>query len=53
MRRERKVWEALEHPNILPFYGYANDEDFQPFGAFLSPVSFLPRCGIKLTEMYP
>jgi hypothetical protein len=33
------VWEALEHPNILPFYGHADDEDFQPFGAFISPVN--------------
>lgn len=39
VRRERMVWEALEHPNILPFYGHADDEDFQPFGAFISPVN--------------
>jgi len=36
--RERTVWEALEHPNILPFYGYADDTEFEPFGAFISPV---------------
>jgi hypothetical protein len=33
----------LDHPNILPFYGYANDAHFQPFGAFLSPVSLVLR----------
>lgn len=35
--RERTTWETLNHPNILPFYGYANDESFEPFGALISP----------------
>jgi hypothetical protein len=39
VRRERTVWEALDHPNILPFYGHADDEEFEPFGAFISPVN--------------
>jgi len=39
LRRERKLWGALDHPNIVPFYGYAiNEEIFKPLGAFISPV---------------
>lgn len=37
IERERKVWERLDHPNILPFYGHADDPEFEPFGAFISP----------------
>jgi hypothetical protein len=33
------VWARLEHPNILPFYGYC--EDFGKYGASISPVSRL------------
>lgn len=32
--REIKVWAALDHPNILPFYGFSNK-----FGEFLSMIS--------------
>lgn len=41
MRRERTVWASLRHPNIVPFYGYANDNDriYGLWGAFISPVS--------------
>jgi hypothetical protein len=39
MSRERELWALLEHPNILPFYGYAEDEQvFGLFGALISPV---------------
>ncbi|KAG8780744.1 hypothetical protein FRC15_009318 [Serendipita sp. 397] len=40
IHRERAVWGALDHPNILPCIGYAeDDEQFEPFGALISPVS--------------
>jgi hypothetical protein len=40
VKRERRTWGAVKHPNILPLYGFADDEDlFQPFGALISPVS--------------
>jgi hypothetical protein len=40
MSRERELWAALEHTNIVPFYGYAGDERvFGLFGALISPVS--------------
>jgi hypothetical protein len=30
----------LNHPNILPLYGFADEGKlFQPFGALISPVS--------------
>jgi hypothetical protein len=30
----------LDHPNILQFYGFIEDDErFQPYGAFVSPVS--------------
>ncbi|KAG8818021.1 RHO1 GDP-GTP exchange protein 2, partial [Serendipita sp. 399] len=36
--RERVIWGALNHPNILPLIGYAEgDERFEPFGALISP----------------
>ncbi|KAG8838573.1 hypothetical protein FRB91_007549, partial [Serendipita sp. 411] len=36
--RERRVWAMLEHPNILPLLGYADEEEmFQPLGALISP----------------
>lgn len=39
MEREREVWGALQHPNIAPFCGYAEGDDFYgPFGALISPV---------------
>lgn len=42
MRRERTIWAQLNHPNILPFYGYAEDPRlFGAFGALISPVSRL------------
>ncbi|KAG8755312.1 hypothetical protein FRC14_004154 [Serendipita sp. 396] len=38
IKRERTVWIMLDHPNILPLFGYAEkDERFQPLGAFISP----------------
>ncbi|PVF91224.1 kinase-like protein [Serendipita vermifera] len=37
VRREAIIWLRLDHPNILPLFGFADDEDFQPFGAFISP----------------
>ncbi|KAG8832890.1 hypothetical protein FRC18_004471 [Serendipita sp. 400] len=38
IHRERAVWGALDHPNILPCIGYAeDDEQFEPFGALISP----------------
>jgi hypothetical protein len=41
MRREIALWTATIHPNIHSFYGLANDEEFGPFGALISPVSHL------------
>lgn len=37
IRREAIIWLKLDHPNVLPLLGFADDEDFQPFGAFISP----------------
>ncbi|KIM30254.1 hypothetical protein M408DRAFT_328305, partial [Serendipita vermifera MAFF 305830] len=38
LTRERRAWSALNHPNILPLYGFADDDElFQPFGALISP----------------
>jgi len=39
LRRERKLWGALDHPNIVPFHGYAADREiFRGLGALISPV---------------
>jgi hypothetical protein len=41
MRREKELWAALEHQNIVPLYGYAEDEGvFGLFGALISPVRY-------------
>ncbi|PVF91075.1 kinase-like protein [Serendipita vermifera] len=38
IRREGFIWSRLDHPNILPLLGFANDDKgFGPFGAFVSP----------------
>ncbi|KAG8806256.1 hypothetical protein FRC17_005102, partial [Serendipita sp. 399] len=38
IHRERVIWKALNHPNILPLVGYAEgDAHFEPFGALVSP----------------
>ncbi|KAG8830157.1 hypothetical protein FRC17_005330 [Serendipita sp. 399] len=38
IERERTVWAMLDHPNILPLYGFAEeDARFQPLGALVSP----------------
>jgi hypothetical protein len=43
--REGAIWSKLDHPNILPLLGFVDDDiGFQPFGAFVSPVS----CQLKL-----
>ena len=39
VKRETIVWATTDHPNILPFYGFADDAAFAPFGALISPVS--------------
>jgi hypothetical protein len=40
--RERSVWGQVEHPNIIPLYGYTEESDlFGPFGALISPVILL------------
>lgn len=37
-KRERLVWASLDHSNILPLYGYAEEEDrFGFFGSLISP----------------
>ncbi|KIM30187.1 hypothetical protein M408DRAFT_56231, partial [Serendipita vermifera MAFF 305830] len=33
----------LNHPNILPLYGFVDDEDFFQAGALISPESWLER----------
>ncbi|KAG9050444.1 hypothetical protein FS842_011367, partial [Serendipita sp. 407] len=46
--RERVVWGALDHPNILPCIGYAEDnERFGPYGALVAPW-----CGNRDMFMY-
>jgi hypothetical protein len=56
LKRERSTWAAMNHPNILPLFGFADDhETFQPFGALVSPVNpslFLPAIEIGF-EAYP
>ncbi|PVF91171.1 kinase-like protein, partial [Serendipita vermifera] len=37
LKRERAIWATLSHPNILPFWGFADGEDFGSYGAFISP----------------
>ncbi|PVF94196.1 kinase-like protein [Serendipita vermifera] len=38
IRREGFIWSKLDHPNILPLLGFADDDKgFQHFGAFISP----------------
>jgi hypothetical protein len=40
MSRECEIWAAMEHPNIVPFYGYTESNDkFGYLGALISPVS--------------
>jgi hypothetical protein len=47
MRRELELWAGLQHPNIVPIYGYAEDEKiFGPFGALISPVGKQPLINI-------
>ncbi|PVF94368.1 kinase-like protein [Serendipita vermifera] len=36
--REAVIWLKLDHPNILRLWGFADREDVQPFGAFISPL---------------
>lgn len=34
------MWAWLQHPNILPLYGFAEAEEYYgPYGALISPVS--------------
>ncbi|PVG01330.1 kinase-like protein, partial [Serendipita vermifera] len=38
IQREGTIWATLNHPNVLPLLGFAEDENmFLPFGAFISP----------------
>jgi hypothetical protein len=40
VQREGLIWSNLNHPNILPLLGFVDDDPgFEPFGAFVSPVS--------------
>jgi hypothetical protein len=51
MQRERELWAALRHPNIVPLHGYAEDEGdekiFGEFGALISPVRNQPFINIS------
>ncbi|KAG8833190.1 hypothetical protein FRC17_011189 [Serendipita sp. 399] len=57
IRRERVIWGALDHPNILPLIGYAEgDERLEPFGGLVSRwcfygdvARFLEQHGTTLT----
>ncbi|KAG8808702.1 hypothetical protein FRC18_004893, partial [Serendipita sp. 400] len=57
VQRERTVWGELDHPNILPLIGYAEDDErFEPFGALVSPwcangdsAKFMERFGPDLS----
>ncbi|PVF98961.1 kinase-like protein [Serendipita vermifera] len=38
VKRERIIWALLSHPNIIPLWGYTeNDPRFGQFGALISP----------------
>ncbi|KIM30176.1 hypothetical protein M408DRAFT_328262 [Serendipita vermifera MAFF 305830] len=37
LKRERRTWGALNHPNILPLYGFVDDEEVYQPGALVSP----------------
>jgi hypothetical protein len=42
LNRERAVWARLNHPNVIVLYGYTKAiEAFDPYGAFISPVSHI------------
>lgn len=48
----------LQHPNVLPLYGFVEDGGFfQPFGAFISPVRLStclsPSIGTKNYQWRP
>ncbi|KIM28487.1 hypothetical protein M408DRAFT_142784 [Serendipita vermifera MAFF 305830] len=37
LKRERRTWGALRHPNILPLYGFIDTEEFFQPGSLISP----------------
>ncbi|KAJ7512071.1 kinase-like domain-containing protein [Mycena galericulata] len=37
LNREADVWARLKHPNLVPFYGIANDRDIAPWPVLVSP----------------
>ncbi|KIM30182.1 hypothetical protein M408DRAFT_56274, partial [Serendipita vermifera MAFF 305830] len=46
LTRERRTWGALDHPNILPLYGFVDDEEVYQPGALVSPerlISWLEK----------
>lgn len=62
VHRERRVWGRLDHPNIVPMYGFAEGEElFGPLGALISPVirsivfdhavSLIPSSGIPMAML--
>jgi ABC-type antimicrobial peptide transport system permease subunit len=52
MSRERELWAVLDHLNIAPFCGYAEDKTrFGLFGALISPVRHECFCGYHLMIM--
>ncbi|KDQ53389.1 hypothetical protein JAAARDRAFT_39446 [Jaapia argillacea MUCL 33604] len=47
-RREIKIWSSFDHPNILPFYGFATDASrfflISPWAASGNIMEYLKRC---------
>jgi len=53
MLREITLWADTNHRNVHPFYGFATDKLFGPFGALVSPVSgyeFSVNLLLRLTD---
>jgi hypothetical protein len=40
----------MDHPNVQPFYGYDDNPAYGPFGALISPVSFISMFIISNVE---
>ncbi|KIM20553.1 hypothetical protein M408DRAFT_130354 [Serendipita vermifera MAFF 305830] len=43
LQRERRTWGVLSHPNILPLYGFVDNEEFFQPGALVSPEMVTAR----------
>ncbi|KAJ6540821.1 kinase-like domain-containing protein [Mycena vulgaris] len=50
LKREAKVWAQLQHENLVPFYGVADDPDIAPWPVLISPYYELGHVGTFLRE---